>query len=131
MSWGSEWLGEQWVGATAAAAAGVVPERMSGTVEVTVKGAPPGEVRYHRVFDAGRVVGGGVGPAPAADVSVTVSAADARAMLAGRLDPSVAFMSGRLKTAGDNGRVLLLLAGWSTAEGRAARRSMAEEAGLA
>jgi putative sterol carrier protein len=43
-------------------------------------------------------------------VTLTASYADASAMAAGELDPSVAFMQGRLKTAGDPGLVLDLLA---------------------
>ncbi len=125
---GNNWPSEAWVAATSElASAGNV----SGTVEVTVKGAPGGEARYYRSFDDGRVTDAGWGPAPAADLSVTVTADDARAMLEGELDPSVAFMSGRLKTSGDNGRVLVLLAGWSTPPAQRARRSMAEAAGLA
>jgi putative sterol carrier protein len=43
-------------------------------------------------------------------VTLTASYPDASAMAGGGLDPSVAFMQGRLKTAGDPGFVLDLLA---------------------
>jgi putative sterol carrier protein len=58
----------------------------------------------------GVVVEAVLGTTADADVSVTASAADAGAIAAGELDPSVAFMQGRMKTAGDPGLLLDLLA---------------------
>lgn len=57
-----------------------------------------------------------------AEVVLTATPATAAALGAGALDPNVAFMQGRLKTAGDPGavlRVLPLLAAehWAGAEG--------------
>ena len=50
-----------------------------------------------------------------ADLSFTLSPADAELVRQGRLAPSVAFMQGRLKTSGDNGLVLSVLA-WSATD---------------
>lgn len=47
-----------------------------------------------------------------ADLSLSLSAQDAAEVRAGRLAPSVAFMQGRLKTAGDNALLLQVL-GWT------------------
>jgi hypothetical protein len=49
------------------------------------------------------------------DLSLTLSPADAEMVRQGRLAPSVAFMQGRLKTSGDNGLVLKVLA-WSATD---------------
>lgn len=108
------WLSEEWVAATGAAAS-EVPVPSAITVGVAVSGLPAGEVRYQRSLGTG-----GGAPADVADVSFTMTADDGRAMVRAELDPSVAFMQGRLKTAGDPGLVLSLLAGWSSPDGRAA-----------
>jgi putative sterol carrier protein len=71
-----------------------------------------------------------LGPATAADVTLTITEEDARAMLSGELDPSVAFMRGTLKTSGDPGLLLRLLAGWSTEPARQARITMGKKADL-
>ena len=44
-----------------------------------------------------------------ADLTLTLSPDDARSVKDGRLDPSVAFMQGRLKTSGDNALLLSVL----------------------
>ena len=46
------------------------------------------------------------------DLTLTLSTGDARAVKEGRLEPSVAFMQGRLKTSGNNALLLHVLA-WS------------------
>jgi hypothetical protein len=46
------------------------------------------------------------------DLTLTLSTDDARSVKDGRLDPSVAFMQGRLKTSGDNALLLHVLK-WS------------------
>jgi hypothetical protein len=87
---------------------------LSGTVGFGVLIAPRKEVAFHWRYVDGSVVGGGTGAAPASDagdwVSFTLSRADAGEVLSGGVAPSVAFMRGRLKTAGDNGMVLAFLA---------------------
>ena len=51
-----------------------------------------------------------------ADLTLTISPEDAALVVSGELAPSVAFMQGRLKTAGDNALLLDLLR-WSATEG--------------
>ena len=113
----AEWLSEQWVVQTRGAIDLDAP--FAGLVQVTVSGAPGGDVHFHRLYDGGRVVEAGPGPAKNPDVALTLPFDDARDVLEGRLDPSVAFMQGRLKTAGDQGCLLGLLAGWSSPAGAA------------
>ena len=50
------------------------------------------------------------GAAEAADCTLTLSGADLAAILDGRLDPTGAFMTGRLKIAGDTGLAMQLAA---------------------
>jgi putative sterol carrier protein len=47
------------------------------------------------------------------ELSLALTPDDARLVIEGTLAPSVAFMQGRLKTSGDNGLLLELLA-WTT-----------------
>lgn len=121
------WPSEEWVVASAAMIAFDAP--LDGTVQVTVPGTPGGEFRYYRTYEAGTVTGGGVGLRKDATATLTLPVAEAAEVLAGRLDPSVAFMRGRLKTAGDNGFLLRLLAAWSSPAGRANLTRLGELAG--
>ena len=88
-----------------------LPERPGATARVQhiVSGAPDGEVRYvHTVVD-GRTTDLAFGADDGVDVTFTNSYADARALARGELDPSVLFMQGRTKMAGDMGKVLALM----------------------
>ena len=75
------------------------------TIECSVVGGPDGDVKFHAAPD-------GIAPGALADaaVSLTLPYADAMAIVRGELQPSVAFMQGRMKTAGDPGIVLEVLA---------------------
>ncbi len=61
-----------------------------------------------------------------ADLTLTLSPDDARAVKDGQLDPSVAFMQGRLKTSGDNALLLRVLEWTATAAFASALSSWAE-----
>ncbi len=119
------WRSEEWL-AAAGPLEGLAPAGWSGTFQVTVTGGVEGETRCHLVIDGGRVVGGAEGSADAPDVTFTITGSDAGAVRNGQLDPTVAFMQGRLKTAGDPGAVLALLGAWSSPAGRRARARLAE-----
>ena len=67
----------------------------------------------------------GTGGAPTVDLTLTLTDADARAVLSGTLDPSVAFMQGRMKVAGAMGPLLDLLALAGTDAARAWRERLA------
>jgi hypothetical protein len=102
-----EFSSEAWV--TGLVGSGGAPGP-TATVQVVVTGAPDGDAKFHARLDDGVVAQAALGTQPAPDVTLTASYPDAGAMAAGELDPSVAFMQGRLKTAGDPGLVLDLLA---------------------
>ena len=88
-----------------------LPERpgASARVQHVVTGAPDGEVRYVVTVVDGRTTEISVGGDDTADVTFTNTYADAQALSRGELDPSVLFMRGRTKMAGDMGRVLALM----------------------
>ena len=60
------------------------------------------------------MVAGGAGAADGAELALTAAAADAADVLAGRVEPSVAFMRGRLKASGEGGLLLAFLASTAT-----------------
>jgi hypothetical protein len=103
----AEFSSEAWVAALVGSGAAPGP---TATVQVVVTGAPDGDAKFNARLDDGVVAEAALGTRPAPDVTFTASYADASAMATGELDPSVAFMQGRLKTAGDPGLVLDLLA---------------------
>lgn len=74
-----------------------------------ITGGPDGEIRFTAVVADGSVA---YLPGLADDVEVTLTdtAANARAMASGELDPNAAFMRGRTKVAGATGPLLALLA---------------------
>jgi hypothetical protein len=94
-------LTPEWIDAVRDAA----PSTGTVTVECSVVGGPEGDVKFHLAPD-------GVAPGGLADaaVSLTLPYADAGSIVRGELQPTVAFMQGRLKTAGDPGIVLEVLA---------------------
>ena len=82
---------------------------VSGTVVVAITATSAGDQFATLVWVDGRISSVSAGAAPDPDLTLTLPAADARAMMQGELAPSVAFMQGRLKTAGDNGLVVGVL----------------------
>ena len=84
---------------------------VTGRIALVVTGTADGDVKVAVDVVEGRPVAAGPssgGPEP--ELTLTVTSGDAAAMAQGAMAPSVAFMRGRLKTAGDNGLLLRLLA---------------------
>ena len=73
-------------------------------------GAPGGEVSSTWSLEGGGVVQAVPGLLAELDATITLTYDDALALGTGELDPSVAFMQGRLKSSGDTGVVFELLA---------------------
>jgi hypothetical protein len=118
---GPTFLSQEWLDAWRVVMAAVDDEdgpRPTARVAVTVPGAPGGDAVFGFVLLDGGVVEAGTGPLAEPDVNLTAPHALAVEMARGDVTPSAAYMQGRLKTAGDPGRLLDVLA-WSH---RAARR---------
>ena len=104
----SEFLDDEWIAAWIGRGAAPGP---TATVQVVVTGASEGDGKWHVRLDDGVVAEAAAGTVAAPDLTLTVAYPEGAAMAAGELDPSVAFMQGRMKTAGDPGLVLDVLAG--------------------
>ncbi len=107
----AEFLSDEWIASMVGR--GTAPGT-SGTVQIVVTGAPAGDGKWHLALDNGVVAEAAAGTRPAPDLTLTVGYDEGAAMAAGDLDPSVAFMRGRMKTAGDPGLVLEVLAAASS-----------------
>ncbi len=108
-------LSQEWLDAWRVVMAAVDDEggpRPSVRVLLTVPGAPGGEASVGFVLLDGGVVEAGAGPLAEPDITLTAPHPLALEIARGEVTASAAFMQGRLKTAGDPGRLLDLLA-WS------------------
>ena len=121
----AEWLSEEWLQEVAARAGSRPPvPGVTGTVSVSVTGAPNGDAVYHWSYQDGVPGDGAAGPAGGADLALVITHADARPVAAGEVEPSVAYMRGRLKATGDGALLIGLLASTATEEYRAWRQAV-------
>jgi putative sterol carrier protein len=121
-------LSEEWLALHRSLGADL-PERSGATARVqqVVTGSPDGEVRYVHTIVDGRTVELAFGAADDVDVTFTNTYADAQALERGELDPSVLFMQGRTKMAGDMGKVLALMPVVRSDERRAGLAKLAKQ----
>jgi putative sterol carrier protein len=93
-----------------------LPEKpgVSGTVDVAITAVADGDFHVALTFVDGRIVATAERADPSAVVTLGLAVEEARAVLDGRLTPSAAFMRGRLKTSGDKGLLLSVLAASTT-----------------
>ena len=102
------------------------PVGASARVQYVVTGTPDGERRYVVTVVDGQVDEVVLGADDTADVTFTNTYADAQALARGELDPSVMFMQGRTKMAGNMGKVLALMPVTRSEEYRALLASVLE-----
>ncbi len=109
------WLSEEWAG-EAAALADLLPPApgLTGTFSLAVSLGSRREIGLHWTYKDGAPGGGGPGADQDADVALTLTAADALDVFGGGVEPSVAFMRGRLKASGDGALLLEFLASTGT-----------------
>jgi putative sterol carrier protein len=122
----SAWLSEAWFDEVRALA-GALPARpgLSARIQEQITGGPDGDVACYWELDDGRPRAAAPGTIADADVTVTLSWSDAAAVATGSLDPSVAFMRGRMKVAGSMAVTLALLPAARAPEALELRRQVA------
>ena len=81
----------------------------NGRLQIVVTGASDGEVAFVQAIEHGRITSCALGRDDAADATLTIPLAEARAIAAGELDTNVAFMRGRVKVVGDMGSLMAVL----------------------
>jgi putative sterol carrier protein len=123
----ADWLTEDWA-ARVAGTTGDLPEipGASGTVSLGLSGGSKREIALHWRYDGGRPGSGSAGPADQADLTFTMTAADAAQVISGEVEPSVAFMRGRLKASGDGALLLGFLESTTTDKFDGWRRAVSD-----
>jgi len=81
----------------------------STTIQYVVTGAPNGDVKYYWVLENGKLLESQLGDIADPEITMTSSYADSVAIQKGELDPNAAFMQGRMKVAGNMGKLMQLM----------------------
>lgn len=116
----AKYLSQEWLDDVRELAA-TQPPRPGATARIqwVVGGAPDGDVKYWWHLEDGRLIDCGIGALDDADITLTYRYDDARKVALGELDPNAAFMQGRMKVAGDLGKLMQLLPITASSEYRA------------
>lgn len=125
------WLSAEWFDrARPIWAEAPTTDALSGGVQCEISGGPDGGVSCYWVFEEGRLGRSGPGKLDGPLVTLTLGWDDAVSVQRGDLDPSVAFMQGRLKVSGSMAVMTALLARAHTPECRQRQRQVAEISGF-
>ena len=87
------------------------PERpgASAKMQYVVTGGPDGEIKYYWVIENGKLLESQLGAIADADFTMTLTYDDSAAVAQGELDANAAFMQGRMKVAGNMGKLMQLM----------------------
>ena len=105
------------------------PERPGATarMQYVVTGAPEGDVKYYSVIDNGAIVENSLGEDPQSEFTLTTTYDDSVKVLKGELDANAAFMQGRMKVAGNMGKLMSLMPLTQSPEYKAIQAKVAEQ----
>jgi putative sterol carrier protein len=106
----SKWLTQEWLDESLELARDQ-PERPGSNVHLqyVVTDGPDGDIFYYWIVVDGRLSECRLGELADAEVTLTQTYDDAMAVQRGELDATAAFMQGRMKVAGDVGKLMALL----------------------
>jgi SCP-2 sterol transfer family len=122
----ASWLTQEWADEVAGLTPGLPPvPGASGSISLTVSAGARKEVHLRWAYEEGVAGDGDPTSRPEADLVLTLTGQDAVEVFSGTVEPSVAFMRGRLKAAGDGGLLLGFLESTSTTAFQAWRRGVA------
>jgi putative sterol carrier protein len=104
------WISAEWAEA-AAPLTDLLPEipGADGTVSLAVSGGRRQEAGFHWSYQNGKAAPGMAGVDASADLVLLLAGDDAIEVFTGAVEPSVAFMRGRLKASGDGAMLLRFL----------------------
>jgi putative sterol carrier protein len=97
------------------------PERAgaSAKMQYVVTGGPDGAIKYYWVLENGKLLESQLGVIADADFTMTLTYEDSKAVAQGELDANAAFMQGRMKVAGNMGKLMQLMPLTQSAEYKA------------
>jgi len=117
---------EEWSAEVAGLTAELPPvPNASGTISLTVSGPARKETSLHWTYENGAAGTGQPGPKSDADLVLTIAGPDAGEVISGAVEPSVAFMRGRLKASGDGALLIGFLESTTTPAYEAWRQRVA------
>ena len=87
------------------------PARPGATVRIQYKvtGGPDGDIDYYWIVDEGKILDAKLGSIDGPDFTMTNAYADGAKIQKGELDPTAAFMQGKIKVAGNMAKMMALL----------------------
>ena len=87
------------------------PERpgSSAKMQYVVTGGPEGDIKYYWVLENGKLLESQLGEIAEPDFTMTSTYEDSVAIAKGTLDANAAFMQGKMKVAGNTGKLMTLL----------------------
>jgi putative sterol carrier protein len=87
------------------------PERpgASAKMQYVVTGGPEGDIKYYWVLENGKLLESSLGEIAEPDFTMTSTYEDSVAIAKGTLDANAAFMQGKMKVAGNTGKLMQLL----------------------
>jgi putative sterol carrier protein len=87
------------------------PARPGATVKIQYKvtGGPAGDIDYYWIIDEGKFADAQLGSVDGADFTMANAYDDAAKIQKGELDATAAFMQGKVKVAGNMGKMMSLL----------------------
>jgi putative sterol carrier protein len=87
------------------------PERpgASAKMQYVVTGGPEGDIKYYWVLENGKLLESQLGEIADPDFTMTSTYDDSVAIAKGTLDANAAFMQGKMKVAGNTGKLMTLL----------------------
>jgi putative sterol carrier protein len=87
------------------------PERpgASTSIQYVVTGGPDGDIKYYWVLENGKLLESQLGEIADAEITMTSTYEDSVKIQQGELDPNAAFMQGRMKVAGNMGKLMSLM----------------------
>lgn len=106
----TKYLSQEWLDETRELAASQ-PERpgASARIQYVVGGGPDGDVRYYWILEDGKLLESALGTVDDVDFTLTLTYEDSVKVQRGELDANAAFMQGRMKVAGNMGKLMQLM----------------------